>query len=282
MIELPNEPMSKHTTFRIGGPVELMLIPGSEQELIDAVVDCNNHDIPYRILGNGSNLLVSDDGLKGRVINNQDACTRLELVDGVVYAGSSVKLQSFIRFCVKNGLEGSEYLFSVPATIGGAVFMNAGRGKALNQQISDYLLSVRIFDGTSVVEIRKDQCDFAYRSSVFHRKRQWLILGAYFKPPLQDVAVGDAKVKERMRYVKITQDFNQRAAGSIFKSARHRFFDLVKGMKIGDAQYSKKTTNWINNTGSAKAVDVLRLIRIVKLLNLVTLKRAQQEIEVWE
>lgn len=282
MIELQNEPMSKHTTFRIGGPAALMLVPQTEEELIDAIRDCQSARAPYRVLGNGSNLLVSDQGLKCRVINNQEACTRLEYADGLVYAGSSVKLQAFIRFCTKQGLEGSEYLFSVPATIGGAIFMNAGRGRALNQQISDHLVSVRVFNGVNIIDIPKYQCDFRYRQSCFHERRDWVILGAAFRMPTQATVVGDAKVKERMAYVKETQDYNQRTAGSVFKVGRPRLYELVKGLKIGGAEYSRKTSNWINNTDSAKASDVIRLISVLKFLNILTFKRAEPEIEFWD
>lgn len=281
MIEYKDEPLSSYTTFRIGGRARFLLQPENEEELIGLIADYRSKKTAYRVIGNGSNLLISDRGIPEPVINNQAACLRLEIVDGVVYAGSSVKLQSFIRFCVRNGVAAYEYLFSVPATIGGAIFMNAGRGKSMNQQISDYLVGVRVFDGKKVYEVSKNECDFGYRKSIFHSRRDLMILGAYFKPPAQLTQIGEQNIKERMRYVKETQDFNHRTAGSVFKSARHGIFYWVKGVKIGDAQYSDKTTNWINNNGSATADDVRWLIRIVFALNLLTFKVAQQEIEYW-
>ena len=282
MISLTNEPLAKYTTLRIGGKADIMLQPENEEELISSIINCRKENARFRMLGNGSNLLISDKGVRGYVINNQDACTQLEYSDGVVYAGSSVKVQAFVRFCVKNNLGATEYLFSIPATIGGAVFMNAGRGKHVNQQISDHLLCVRIFNGSDIVEISKDDCEFSYRSSVFQRRRDWVILGAYFRPPFQEKQVGDSKVKERVTFVKETQDFNQRSAGSVFKSARHGIFRFVKGLRWGNAQYSSKATNWINNNGSAKASDVLTLIRIVTFMNLLTLKYPKIEIEYWD
>ena len=283
MIVLHDELMSKHTTFRIGGPVETMLIPESEDELINTIRDCRAQNQPYRILGNGSNLLVSDQGIKECVINNERACKRLEIKDNdIIYAGSSVKIQLFIRFCVNHGREGYEYLFSVPAAVGGAIYMNAGRGQQFNKQISDHLVSVRVFNGVEVIDIPQSECEFSYRSSIFHKRPHWVILGAYFKPPIQRREEGEAKIKERMKFTKEVQDYNYPTAGSVFKSVRHELFWLVFGLKSGKAQYSAKTTNWINNMGGAKAADVLKLIKVVEVLNLLTFKRAIREIICWE
>lgn len=282
MIVLHDELMSKHTTFRIGGPAEIMLIPESEEELLNAVKDCMALGRPYRILGNGSNLLVSDQGVKDYVINNERACSKLDIKDGVIYVGSSVKLQLFIRFCVNQERAGCEYLFSVPATVGGAIYMNAGRGQQFNRQISDYLVSVRVFNGSEIVDIPRKDCKFTYRKSIFHKQKNWLILGAYFNPPIQRRQLGETNIKERMAFTKQAQDYNYPTAGSVFKSARHSVFSLVRGLKFGKAQYSAKTTNWINNLGGAKAKDVLALMRVVEIFNGLTFKRAEREIIFWE
>lgn len=284
MKRLTNEPMARHTTFRIGGGVEELLIPESEEELIAIFRQCANGKAPFRVLGNGSNVLVGDAGLKGCVIDNSRACTRLEVSQGLVYAGASVKLQQFIRACVKNDLSAPEYLFSVPATIGGAIFMNAGRGRSYNQQISDFLESVRVYDARKdeVFVLPREDCGFQYRYSVFHGRRDWLILGGGFRPAPQERSVGEARIRERMRFVKDSQDYNHPTAGSIFKAGEHRIFERAKGWRWGGAEYSGKTTNWINNTNNARARDIEKLIWFVQLLHFMKFRRAVREIEIWK
>lgn len=281
MIELKNELMSKHITFKVGGPVEIMLIPETEDELIQAIKFVHQKETPCRILGNGSNLIVKDKGLKGYVIKNTKACLALEVEDNIVYTGASVKLQQYIKFCTKNNLEGPEYLFSVPATMGGAIFMNAGRGKQFNLQISDYLTSVKIFDGHEIRVLSKEACKFEYRSSIFHEHRDWVILGAYFQLNDQNHEVGDRKIQERKSFVKEHQDYNAPTAGSVFKAGHHRAFNFVKGFRIGKAGYSKKTLNWINNLGGAKSRDIILLIICFKVLSYILFKKTKLENEIW-
>ena len=283
MIELYKEPMSEHTTFKMGGPVDCLLIPESEAELVETVKVFQAAGKPYRLLGNGSNILASDEGLKGTVIKTTRACMDLELAgERRVYAGASVKVQPFARFCINHNLEGLEYLYSVPATIGGAVFMNAGRGKTKQQQLSDHVESVRVFDGQRIFNLDKKDCAFRYRHSIFHHKRDWVILGAVFLLPAQDKEIGERKLRERMEFIKKFQDHKAASSGSIFKSGRNRVYRWVQGWKCGDAEFSAKATNWINNNGNAKMKDVMKLIRYAKLLNLLLFKRARVEIEIWK
>ncbi len=282
MIELKNEPLSNHTTFKMGGLVKTMLIPETEEELVSAVKECRQKSLPYRILGNGSNLIVSEKGLRRViVIKNSRACMRLDGEGTNVYAGSTVKVQSFIRYCVNRGLEGFEYLYSVPATIGGAIFMNAGRGRHKNQQISDGLVHVRIFDGQSVREIPKAQCGFYYRGSIFHTERDWLILGAQFDLKTQPRVVGEQKIRERMEFIKAYQDHKAASAGSIFKKGHPWVFKWVQGLRCGGTCYSRKATNWLVNSGTSKLNEVKRLIFIVKVLNILLLSKAEVEVEIW-
>lgn len=280
-MRLANEPLANHTTLKVGGPAEELFMPASEEELIETVHACRRANVPWRMLGNGSNLLVRDQGVAGVVIKNTRACSSLTARGDVVEAGSAVMLQPFIRFCHRHELEGMEYLYSVPATIGGAVFMNAGRGRGHGVQISDKLMSVRIFDGSAVREIPRDQCAFSYRRSVFHDHRDWVILGATFRLTRQPREIGEAKVKERMEHVKRAQDWSKPCVGSVFKRGLPAIFNLLKGSTSGGAQFSPKTRNWILNIGNASAADVLRLIRRAKLVHGLIGLRAELEIEVW-
>lgn len=283
MKKLIDEEMAKHTTFKIGGPVDLMLVPESEEEVIEAVKYCHKNRTKIRILGNGSNVLVDDKGLEGCVLNMTRACNHLDYKDGLIFAGASVKIQEFIRFCVNKGVRGCEYLYSVPATVGGAIAMNAGRGALYNKQISDDLLTVRVFDGEKIFEVSKDECEFSYRNSIFQKNVHWIILGAVFKPLPQSTEEGQIKVRERMDFIKKNQDHKFASAGSIFKKSRHRIFMILRGLRWGAAGYSAKAPNWINNIdGKAKARDVFMLIKLTKLLNLLTFRKAKLEVKVWK
>lgn len=281
MITLENEPLRNHTTFRIGGNADRVIYPESEEELISAVCECKALGTGYRLIGNGSNILAHDNGYRGTVISTKRACTQLSVDQGSVYAGASVKLQRFIRFCVSNDLEGAEYLFSVPATIGGAVVMNAGRGRNFNRAISDSLISVKVFDGEAIREINKEECDFSYRSSIFLTNRHLIVLGARFRPTLQDRKVGETLIRERMDFVRGSQDHKYPTAGTVFKRIRYPVFWVLKGRAIGGAAFSEKTPNWINNLGGATSEDVRKLIRTASILSLCLMRRAQLEIELW-
>ena len=280
-MEFHNELLSKHTTLKIGGPARKLLVPESEEELLSAIKQCRRETTPFRILGNGSNILVNDDGLDEVIIKNTRACLRLECDGTMIYAGASVKIQRFVRFCAENDLGGFECLISVPATVGGVVFMNAGRGRYVNQQISDGIISVRVFDGEKIFELRKEECQFRYRESIFHGKPEWVILGATLVLKVQARTIGEQSIQERKDFVKDSQDYSDPSAGSVFKSGRLFVFKRAQGLKVGDAEYSKKSVNWINNRGQAKARDVLKLIKIVKWMNWLTFKKAKEELCLW-
>ena len=279
MKRMYDEPLSKHTTFRIGGPAEVLSIPESEEELIREIKHVQGRDIDYKILGRGSNLLISDSGINGVVIKNTSACTNIEREGNLVSVGSSVSLQKFIKFCVNNNLEGKEYLFSVPATVGGAIYMNAGRGKKHNLSISDNLISVKIFDGTKVRRLKKEQCDFGFRQSVFHRHDDWIILEGEFELDDQPKEIGERKIKERKEKVKDWFIYKYPSAGSVFKRRSFLAKRLLNRIKIGDA---KLEGNFICNLGTASFNDVLWLINLSKMLSYLTFKKPELEIEIWE
>jgi len=279
-MRLFNENLSNYTTLKIGGPAEVLTVPSSEDELLNEIRDCISNGYKYRILGNGSNLLISDKGIKGVVICNTNACLSLEMVDNnKVYAGSSVLLQKFVRFCVDNNLEGMEYLYSIPGTLGGAIYMNAGRGRKSGLSISDKIESVRIFDGNEIKMLAKEDCNFQYRSSIFLEKHNWMVLGATFKLGDQPKDIGQKKIKERMEFVKKTQLRNYPNAGSIFKKRSKYVNRLIKRITRGNAQLNN---NWISNLGNAKYRDVIWLIRIVSFLSYITFTKPELEIEIWE
>ncbi|MEW5895888.1 MAG: FAD-binding protein [Candidatus Omnitrophota bacterium] len=255
---LENSPLSHFTTLRVGGPARYLLIPESKDELIEALLGLNNSGIPYAVIGNGSNLLVHDNGFKGTIILNTVACTDLRAVP-LITAGSSVTLQQFVRFCIKNNKHAMEYLYSVPGTLGGAIFMNAGRGKIHKDSVSDYLASVEIFDGFQCRILTRKECRFKYRWSIFHRYPNWVILSASFDLPFQPRHAGEEKIIERIRLTKKIHDLQYPNAGSVFKTGFYPLKEL-NGLRIGDAKFSEKTSNWICNMGKATSQDITRLI----------------------
>lgn len=264
MKELREESLSKHTSLRIGGSARRMLIPESQDELIAVVREASRNQHPYFVLGRGSNVLATDEPIETLIIKNTNACRSMSMLDnGQIEVGSSVELQRFIRFCVERDLEGMEYLQSVPGNIGGAVYMNAGRGKHSGEAVSDCLVSVDAFDGERVVRLTKAQCQFSYRHSIFRRKN-WIILSARFAPPPQPRDVGLRRISERMAYVREAQDNRLPNAGTVF-AHRFRLGSQLMGHRVNDAQFSTKTTNWILNIGHATCRDVLRLIRHARL-----------------
>lgn len=260
--ELPRESLARHTTFKIGGPVDRLLIPRSCEALLDLVVECRAKKIPHFILGRGSNVLARDGRIRGVGIKNTAACRELSCAGNRVRAGASVPLQEFIRFCHDQGRVGMEYLYSVPGNIGGSIYMNAGTGEAENQALSDYLVAVDVFDGEKLRTLAKEDCQFSYRTSVF-QARDWLILAAEFELPAQDKAVGEARIRERMDLVKALHDLSYPNAGTIFKR-NFKYPPVLNGHRIGNAMFSVKTPGWIINLGGATYKDVDGLIQYAK------------------
>ena len=280
---LHNEPLAKYNTFKIGGPAEVFSIPRSQEQLISEIKHCESNGIPWKILGNGSNLIIRDAGVKGFVIHNKHALCTMEVVSreegyGVVEAGSSVLMPQLVKFLVDNGLEGMEYLQSVPGTIGGGIYMNAGRGMNFNQYITDYLEYVTVYDGEKVIEITRDACEFTYRRSVFFDHKNWIILGARFRIPEQDKAIGKKKIAERMAYVRETQARKVPNIGTTFKTCSPKIISRLKGLRIGNA---KLVGNWISNLGNARSRDVLAIIWIVKAIHIITRSPVDLENEIW-
>ena len=286
-IRLKNESLKKYTSFKIGGSAEILSIPKNIDELLSEIRFCDENNIPFKILGNGSNILVSDKGVKGFVIRLNNACNRVSLIDKYsVEVGSGVSLQKFINFSINNNLFGNELLYSIPGTIGGAIYMNAGIGNRGNVKasISDYLVFVTIFDGSKIKVLKKDDCNFGYRESIFKKKRNWIILSAIFEVPFQEKTIGLEKKKARMKYAIKHQDRKYPNVGSIFHKHYGRIASSVmRGRKYGNAMFSKRNGNWIINIGNATSKEVKILIRVAQILNFFfTFKKALLEIEFWE
>jgi UDP-N-acetylmuramate dehydrogenase len=278
MIERTNEPMIPHTLMRCGGTCERILIPESEDELLEC---CTNY-AQARILGAGSNILPADGTLKGTVIKNTRACLRMELDGHTASVGSSVRLGAFVRFLVSRSLVGYEYLASVPGSLGGALYMNAGRGRRTGTSISDYLKRVKIWNGSEVEWLEKDTCKFGYRQSVFQQRKYWVILGAEFELPEQPTEIGLTKIRDRLAETREWQDLRYPSLGSAFSRVSPLAARQMLGVRRGDAAFSEKTPNWLVNLGNAKTKDFLWLIRLMRLRSLVFGVIAHLEITIWK
>ncbi len=261
---LLNEPLAKYTTFKIGGPADIYVEPMNIDELLNLLRYLSEKEISFIVLGNGSNVLISDDGFRGAVINLEAGFNFVKKKEGCVVAGAGVKLAKFVDFCIENGFRGVEMLAGIPGTLGGAIIMNAG---AYSGEISDYLVDVEVIRNLKLVRLKKEECGFGYRTSNLVND---IVLQARFKFPSGDVEEMKKIRHEILLKRNKSQPVNFPNAGSIFKNPpgdyAGRLIEEVglKGVCIGDAQISEKHANFIVNKGNAKAMDVLELIKLAQ------------------
>lgn len=253
--------LAKYTTLRVGGAAEEFARPQSEAELLELLEQLQRRQAPYRILGKGSNVFASDDGVPGLVIHNTNACRQLSIKGRYIKVGSSVPLQRLINDAARAGLGGIEYLYSVPGNVGGAIYMNAGRGRAYRASISDVVYSVEVFDKGRVVSIPRRHCRFGYRSSIFHERQDLVILSATLRLPYRRPEDVRRCVDERMALVRRTQDTSLPNAGSVFKEGCSLSQEL-KGVRRGKARFSELTANWIVIEENCSSTDVWRLLEV--------------------
>jgi UDP-N-acetylmuramate dehydrogenase len=275
--------LAEKTTFQIGGAVEVFSIPEKLTNLLEEVQECRAEEIPLRIIGKGSNLLIADRGVSGHVVSLEECANSLDVPSpGMVRAGAGVPLSRFILFCIEQNLYGNEFLSSVPGTVGGAVVMNAGTWTDKNLYISDHLVSVEFFDGTKVRKLQRDECGFGYRTSVFQQKPHYIVLSALFQLPSQPKSVGIERRRDRLIWSREHQDVRFGNAGSVFSTGNGRILNLLMGVRLGRAGWSAKTGNWINNYGNASFRNVKALIRMGQFLHQMAGIRAHLEIRVWD
>ncbi|MGO9689658.1 MAG: UDP-N-acetylmuramate dehydrogenase [Syntrophobacteraceae bacterium] len=268
---LLDEPLARHTTFRVGGPVRLLARPRSQSALCALLEQVRDSDIPFVVLGGGSNVLALDGPWEMAVIQLHLACNEVrseQRAKGqtILYAGAGTKLQELIRCSIENGLEGLESLSGIPGTVGGALVMNAGTPSGA---ISDNLLRVDLVDRDGRRRsVRREELTPGYRTMGIEENS--IVLGACFKlgPCPSEILKGRAEQVLRNR--RRTQPLRYPSAGSIFKNPEGQFAGALiekaglKGYRIGDAEVSRKHANWIINRGSACARDILCLIEKIE------------------
>ena len=262
-----NEPMRKHTTFRIGGPADFYLCPHSAKEIQKTVAICREEELPYFILGNGSNLLVSDQGYRGVVIQLWKNVSDI-LVEGCrIRAKAGASLAKIAGEALEEGLTGMEFAAGIPGTLGGAVVMNAG---AYGGEMKDILQEALVMDEQGeIFTLKKEELHLGYRTSII-KEKGYIVLAAAL-----ELKPGDRKeIKEKMDELKQRrvekQPLDMPSAGSTFKRPEGYFAGKLimdaglRGFSVGGAQISEKHCGFVVNTGKATANDVLTLIREIQ------------------
>lgn len=251
---LKNEKLSNHTTLRIGGPAKYFVVVKTLQDIKTALEYAQKRNLKIFILGAGSNLLASDSGFDGLVINIKGA-------SGILLAG-------LLNYCAKSGLSGLEFLAGIPGSLGGAVYMNAG---AYGKQIGDFISYVYAIDynGRQYI-LNKRRCKFGYRKSVFQKKKL-IITGAEFELQKGKPSSIKKSMKEIIAKRLKKQPYSLPSAGSVFKNPKGNYAASLienaglKGLRVGGAMVSPKHANFIvNYTGKAKSSDVEKLIKIIQ------------------
>jgi UDP-N-acetylmuramate dehydrogenase len=262
------EPLSLHTTMKIGGPADLLVEPSSVDKLQETMKIIREYNVTWRAIGRGSNLLVSDNGIEGVVIKLGKGMDYLEIEGNTVKVGGGYSLVVLAVQIAKKGLEGFEFAGGIPGSVGGAVYMNAG---AHGSDISKILVKVHVLFPDGTMEwLTKDEMAFSYRTSLLQKARPGIVVEAVFH--LNEGVSSDIKnqMKEYKEYRRNTQPWDHPCAGSIFRNPLPEHAgNLVekaglKGHQIGGAKISEMHGNFIVNTGNATCADVLALIEHVQ------------------
>ena len=261
------EPMCDHTTFRIGGPAEVFVMPESYEQIAWVIRQCRQAELPYFILGNGSNLLVSDAGYEGVVISTTEGLTRLEAEGERIFASSGQLLSRTAKRALKEGLTGLEFAAGIPGTIGGALVMNAG---AYGSEIKDVLEYARVMTPEGeILTLGPKELKMDYRTSCIPAMG-YTVLDACFRLKKGNRDEIEAYMNELSLKRREKQPLQYPSAGSTFKRPKGHFAARLiedaglKGYTVGGAQVSEKHSGFVVNRGGATAEEVAFLIKQVQ------------------
>ena len=264
---LVQEPMNKHTSFRIGGPADLLAQPQSEQELAALLAKATANAVPVTLIGNGSNLLVRDKGIRGLVIKLGNMLNDIVINGNSITFGSGVSLAMAARRAAELALSGLEFAVGIPGSIGGAVYMNAG---AYDGEMSKVVTSVRVMDAAGRVEaLPASALAFAYRHSALQDSGRIVTAVTVELTPGEKQAIADKMADFSNRRI-TKQPLELPSAGSMFKRPPGYFAGTLidqtglKGYTVGGAQVSRKHAGFVVNVGGATCADVLQLIADVQ------------------
>ena len=265
---LIDEPMSRHTTFRVGGPADFFVTPKAKEEVRDVIRICKEAGMPYYIIGNGSNLLVSDAGYRGVIVQIYKEMNEVKVEGDLVKAQAGALLSGIAAKALGAELSGFEFASGIPGTIGGACVMNAG---AYGGEMKDVLESVTVLTGEGkIIELGRNELELGYLTSVI-AKKGYIVLGAVLK-----LERGDGeKIKTYMDELKekrvTKQPLEYPSAGSTFKRPEGYFAGKLiedaglRGFQVGGAQVSEKHCGFVINRNHATAADIMELMRQVQI-----------------
>ncbi len=265
---LSMEPMAKHTTFRVGGPADYYLIPHSADQVKEVVALCKEKEIPFFILGNGSNLLVGDNGYRGAVIQIfRNMSTVTVEGDDVLRVEAGALLSTVAKTALNNSLTNMEFASGIPGTIGGAVTMNAG---AYGGEMKDILQEVTVLtDDGQILVLKNEELALGYRTSCI-KEKDYIVLEAVLKLEKGDKEKIQARMDELKEQRVTKQPLEFPSAGSTFKRPVGYFAGKLiqdaglAGYKVGGAEVSAKHCGFIVNSGNGTAQDIMDLIRYVQ------------------
>lgn len=261
-----NEPMSLHTTFRTGGTSDMFFEPSSAEELAAVIAAARAEDVPTMIIGNGSNLLVRDGGIRGLVIKLGRRMSEISVSGDTLDAQGGALMSAVAAAAMSAGLGGFEFASGIPGSIGGGLYMNAG---AYGGEIADVVTEAEYIADDMVKIIKKKDMQLAYRSSIFEKQGGIItrVTLRLYQSDKQVIADKTADLRKR-RIEKQPLEFA--SAGSTFKRPEGHFAGALieqaglKGARIGDAEVSQKHAGFIINRGSASSADILKLIEFVQ------------------
>lgn len=263
-----DEPLKNHTTFQIGGKCIALIEPKKVEDIIEAIKICRENNLKFFVIGNGSNLLVPDDGYNGVIIKIKSEFSNIQVEGECLIAHSGAKLSEIYTVAYENSLTGFEFASGIPGTIGGAIFMNAG---AYGGEMKDIVESVEVldFDNYEVKELKNEELDFSYRKSIIQRKN-YIVLTIKLKLKKGNKEEIKAVYEDLREKRNSKQPLNFGSAGSTFKRPEGHFASKLiedaglKGYHINDAWVSEKHSGFIVNKGNACYREVMELIEYVQ------------------
>ncbi|MCC7158534.1 MAG: UDP-N-acetylmuramate dehydrogenase [Ignavibacteria bacterium] len=259
-----NEPLARYTTFRIGGDADYFVEPVDADDVLSIVKYANKQGIPFYVMGNGSNILLSDEGIRGIVINLDTSFNYLRHESDCIISGAGVKMARFVDFCIQKNYAGVEMLAGIPASVGGALVMNAG---CYGGETADHINEVKVIKNESMITLQKAECGFKYRNSDL---RNTIVLEGKFSLPSGNKEELMARRKELILKRNEAQPVEIPNAGCIFKNPGDNKAAILiqecglKGKVFGGAMVSEKHANFIVNRGNATAGDVIELVKIIR------------------
>jgi UDP-N-acetylmuramate dehydrogenase len=262
-----DEPMKNHTSFKVGGPADVLVTPQNGIQIRDVLKLCKDNEYPVFVMGNGTNLLVKDKGIRGVVVKIYDNYNKIDVDGNMITAESGALLSVVSKIALKHSLKGFEFACGIPGTVGGAITMNAG---AYTGEINDVVYSADVIDDKfNIITLKKDELELGYRKSIVTTKG-YIILKVVLELENGDYDVIKDRIDLLTRKRTEKQPLSMPSAGSTFKRPEGSFAPKLiqeaglKGRRVGDAMVSEMHSGFIVNAGEATAKDILSLIEIVR------------------